>query len=77
MMYNTIEDLPESIQYVLSRSAREVYRRIYNLVWQESQNMGPRCSVLSPEALAHKVAWWAIVNNVALSARLTKESDAA
>ena len=60
MPYDTLQDLPESVQNVLPKHAQEIYRAAFNNAWDEYEDPDERRGDASREETAHKVAWAAV-----------------
>ncbi len=60
MPYDSVSDLPASVQDNLPKHAREVYLAAYNNAWEEYKNAQDRKGGASREEVAHKVAWNAV-----------------
>ena len=57
-MYESVKDLPETVQDVLPREAQEVYLEAYNTSWENYDEEAT--SELSREAFATRDAWTAV-----------------
>jgi cation transport regulator len=60
MPYNTLADLPESVQDNLPRHAQEIYKEAFNSAWDEYADPNARRDDASQEEVAHRVAWAAV-----------------
>ena len=60
MPYQTISDLPASIQAHLPKHAREIYLAAFNHAWQQYKDPDHRRDQSSREEVTHKVAWAAV-----------------
>jgi cation transport regulator len=60
MPYNNIKDLPDNIQNVLPKHAKEIYLKAFNHAWEEYENPEKRKTDESREEVSHKVAWAAV-----------------
>ncbi|MDO8396944.1 MAG: ChaB family protein [Bradyrhizobium sp.] len=56
MPYQSVEDLPSSIQTHLPRHAQEIYLGAFNGAWTQYAARGPE----QRESTAHRVAWAAV-----------------
>lgn len=62
MPYDSISDLPENIQDLLSKHAQEIYKEAYNNAFDQYKDPEKRRGDASREETAHKVAWSAVEN---------------
>ncbi len=62
MPYKLLSDLPDSVQHVLPKHAKEIYRAAFNNAWNEYKNPKDRQGDDSREVVSHKVAWAAVEN---------------
>lgn len=60
MPYESVKDLPNSVQDNLPKHAQEVYMAAYNGAWDEYKNEEHRKGGTSREEVSHKVAWTAV-----------------
>ncbi|MCF8060902.1 MAG: ChaB family protein [Deltaproteobacteria bacterium] len=51
MPYDTVDDLPGSVQSHLPRHAQEIYKEAFNNAWEQYDH---------DESRAHRVAWAAV-----------------
>lgn len=57
-MYESIEELPETVQDVLPQEAQKIYREAYNESWRTYDE--EKTSDMSQEAVANRDAWEAV-----------------
>ena len=62
MPYETLNDLPESVQNALPAQGQDIYREAYNSAWEQYADPEDRDGDDSREEVAHKVAWSAVKN---------------
>ncbi len=60
MPYQSLSDLPDSVQSHLPKHAQEIYKEAYNHAWEEYANPDKRRGNESREEVSHKVAWAAV-----------------
>jgi cation transport regulator len=60
MPYNTVQELPESVQDHLPRHAQEIYKEAFNSAWEQYADPESRRDDASREEVAHRVAWSAV-----------------
>ena len=60
MPYDSISELPKSVQESLPKKAQQIYLRVFNSAWNEYADPKRRRSGASREETAHKVAWSAV-----------------
>lgn len=60
MPYQSLSDLPDSVQHVLPKHAQEIYLATYNHALHEYKDPQDRRDEQSLEEVAHKVAWSAV-----------------
>lgn len=60
--YHTIEDLPDEIRDDLPRHAQELYLQAYNEAWRDYDAHKNTRIKTTREAVAHRVALWAVQN---------------
>jgi len=60
MPYDSIAELPDSVQETLPKKAQQIYRRVFNSAWKEYADPTRRRRGASLEETAHKVAWAAV-----------------
>jgi cation transport regulator len=56
MRYETINDLPETLQATLPEEAQKLYIETYNQVWDEYDEIGHDGN-LDRDGVAHQAAW--------------------
>lgn len=62
MPYDSLKQLPESVQHVLPKHAQEIYRAAFNSAWEQYKDPEDRQGIDTREEVAHKVAWSAVKN---------------
>ena len=60
MPYQSVEELPESVQNNLPKHAQEIYLAAYNNASEQYVNPEKRRDDASLEEVAHRVAWAAV-----------------
>jgi cation transport regulator len=60
MPYQSVEELPESVQKNLPKHAQEIYLAAYNNASEQYANPDKRRGKASLEEVAHRVAWAAV-----------------
>ncbi len=60
MPYDTIGDLPDSVQKALPEHAQEIFRSAFNNAWDQYKDSRDRKGGASREEVANKVAWAAV-----------------
>lgn len=60
MPYQSVDDLPEDLQDLLPKHAKEIYKEAYNSAWDQYADPDDRQSDRSQEETAHAVAWSAV-----------------
>jgi cation transport regulator len=60
MPYNSVQELPESVQDHLPRHAQEIYKEAFNSAWEQYADPEKRRDDASREEVAHRVAWAAV-----------------
>ena len=60
MPYQTVQELPESVQDHLPRHAQEIYKEAFNSAWEQYADPDSRRDDASREEVAHRVAWSAV-----------------
>lgn len=60
MPYQTRDDLPESVRYVLPEHAQDIFKEAFNNAIKEYQDPKKRRDKSSPEQIAFRVAWSAV-----------------
>ena len=60
MPYQSVEELPESVQNNLPKHAQEIYLAAYNNASEQYANPEKRRGKASLEEVAHRVAWAAV-----------------
>jgi cation transport regulator len=60
MPYDTVTDLPDSVQENLPAHARTIYLEAFNSAWEQYDKPEERRDMASREETAHKVAWAAV-----------------
>ena len=62
MLYNSLDELPDSVRDNLPNHAQEIYMKAFNNAWDEYADPKERRGDASREETAHKVAWAAVKN---------------
>lgn len=62
MPYQSIHDLPDSVQNNLPKHAQEIYKEAYNSAFQQYKDPEKRRDSATREETSHKVAWSAVEN---------------
>jgi cation transport regulator len=62
MPYDTVKDLPDSVQDNLPAHAQEIYKEAFNSAWVQYKDAEDRRDDASREETAHRVAWAAVKN---------------
>jgi cation transport regulator len=65
MSYEHLNDLPENIRG-LSGEAQEIYREAFNNAWDNYRYRRNRRNRVSRHAVAHRIAWSAVKQKLAL-----------
>lgn len=60
MPYDSITDLPDSVQDNLPQHAQEIYKEAFNSGWTEFKDPDNRRGDASREEASHRVAWSAV-----------------
>ncbi len=60
MLYEQIDDLPESVRENLPKHAQEIYKEAFNNAWEQYADPDDRRGNASREEVSHKVAWSAV-----------------
>jgi cation transport regulator len=60
MPYQTITELPESVQNSLPRHGQDIYKDAFNSAWNEYKDPSKRRGDADREETAHRVAWSAV-----------------
>lgn len=60
--YDSVNELPDSVQNVLPKHAQDIYKEAYNSAYEQYENPSKRQGDESREEAAHKVAWGAVKN---------------
>ena len=60
MPYNTINDLPGSVQDALPKHAQDIYKEAFNSSYEQYKDSKDRRGDEDRETVAHKVAWSAV-----------------
>ena len=60
MPFKTINELPDSVQHVLPKHAKDIYKEAFNSAYDEYKKAEDRKSGADREETAHKVAWAAV-----------------
>ena len=60
MLYNSLDELPDSVRDNLPNHAQEIYMKAFNNAWDEYADPEERRGDASREETAHKVAWAAV-----------------
>lgn len=60
MPYQSIQELPDSVEENLPKHGREIYKEAYNNAWDQYADPEDRKGDASREETAHRVAWSAV-----------------
>ena len=60
MPYDSLKELPDSVQDNLPKHAQEIYKEAYNSAWDQYKDPEDRRGDASREETAHRVAWSAV-----------------
>lgn len=60
MPYDSLIDLPDSVQDNLPEHAQEIYKEAFNSAWDEYKDPDDRKGDASREEVSHRVAWSAV-----------------
>lgn len=60
MPYDSLDELPESVQDNLPHHAQEIYQEAFNSAWEQYEDPEERRGDESREETAHQVAWSAV-----------------
>jgi len=60
MPYSTTQDLPDSVQHVLSDRAQNIYKEAFNQAWDDCKDPDKSRHSEDREEIAHRVAWTAV-----------------
>ena len=60
MPYDSIKELPASVQDNLPKQAQEIYKEAFNNAWDQYADPDKRRGDASREETAHRVAWSAV-----------------
>ncbi len=60
MLYEQIDNLPETVRKYLPKHAQEIYKEAYNNAWEQYADPDDRRGDASREEVAHMVAWSAV-----------------
>jgi len=60
MPYESVADLPESVQDNLPAHGQDIYKEAFNSAWEQYERPEERRGRASREETAHKVAWAAV-----------------
>ncbi len=60
MPYFSINDLPDPVRHVLPKRAQEIYRKVFNHVWDHFRNPNSVPAGHTRVELAAKIAWTAV-----------------
>lgn len=60
MPYQSVHELPDSVQDNLPKHAQEIYKEAFNSAWQDYADPADRRGDASREETAHRVAWSAV-----------------
>jgi cation transport regulator len=63
MPYENIDELPDNVQNVLPKHAKEIYLAAFNNAWDEYKDPADRRDDDSRSEVAAKVAWAAVKNS--------------
>lgn len=57
MSYKMKSDLSESVKYVLLFYVQDIYKEVFNSVWDQYKDKEDRCDDVSREEIVYKVVW--------------------
>ena len=60
MPYDSLTDLPDSVQNSLPKHAQEIYMEAFNSAWTEYKDADDRRDGASREEVSHRIAWSAV-----------------
>jgi cation transport regulator len=60
MPYDSLSDLPDSVQDNLPEHAQEIYKEAFNSAWEEYKDPDDRKDDASRKEVSHRVAWSAV-----------------
>lgn len=60
MPYDTIDELPESVQSSLPKHAQEIFKEAFNSAWDQYKDPEKRRGDASREEVAMRIAWSAV-----------------
>lgn len=63
MPYQSVSDLPKSVQNVLPTHAKTIYKEAFNSAWKQYKQPAERRDDADREEIAHRVAWSAVKNS--------------